>query len=311
MKLLSFFSIVIVNSILSFGQTTHEYYLDDSIQKFFKSLPDEEGRYYKDLTNLKDSLSDGVYIFYDVKRKDAKKGNIWIKGQYKNGVKEGLFEKNFYVGRGKKSQLRGQHLCTYKNGLKHGIDQEYNLSKGAKYEYTKNEFHRSNNIQLNTYAEYKFGKLDGLYMFFNNGHPIRVYVYENDILKTVLKEVYVDDYVDFDKYNLEKEKILNVIINSNVFDSIYTGNEVCFKLNDLLSKNTPLKLIKKSTPVKIEINVNDTLDYIVIGDFTMARVDPKHARVQVTNPNRKLDLNLDLDKINDEWVITGHVIMED
>lgn len=173
-----------------FGQITYQICLDDSIDNYFK--PNERYKSIYDIDNLKDSLPDGIYIFYDVKRKNIKKGNIMIKGEYKNGVKVGLFEKIFFVGSGKKSQIKSQHLCTFKNGLKHGIDQEYNFGKGAKYEYTKNEFHRSNDIQLNTYAEYQFGKLNGLFMYFTNGHPIRIYIYENDILKTKLLEIYVD-----------------------------------------------------------------------------------------------------------------------
>jgi hypothetical protein len=173
-----------------FGQITFLICLDDSINSYFK-LNERFTNIY-DIDYLKDSLPDGIYIFYDVKRKNIKKGNIMIKGEYKNGVKEGLFEKNFFVGSGKKSIIKSQHLCTFKNGLKHGIDQEYNFGKGSKYQHTKNEFHLANNIQLNTYAEFQFGKLNGLFMYFNNGHPIRIYIYENDILKTKLLEIYAD-----------------------------------------------------------------------------------------------------------------------
>ncbi|MGV3632539.1 MAG: hypothetical protein ACO1O6_15125 [Bacteroidota bacterium] len=172
------------------GQTTFEFYKDDSIQQFFKSLP-YEGRYFNDLNNLKDTLGDGIYIFYDVKRKDAKHKNIWIKGEYKNGVKEGTFETNNYgFSKKKRHTLQSQHTCSYKNGLKHGIEKEANILKEAIYDKTNPEFYYSSHIQLKSYSEYQNGKLHGLHMEFDNGNPIRVYKYENDEIIEKLLHLY-------------------------------------------------------------------------------------------------------------------------
>jgi hypothetical protein len=121
---------------------------------------------------------------------------------------------------------------------------------------------------------------------------------------------YSQEDFDWTKYNIEKEKILNVIINSAVFDSIYSGDNTIFKENVLLPRTTNLKLVKRNSQVIILEKVDKTKDYIVIGDFTMGRVDPQIVLVQFENPHRGLVLNLGLEKLNGEWVITGHVIMD-
>lgn len=172
------------------GQTTFEFYKDDSIQRFFKPLP-YDGRFFNDLNNLKDTLPDGIYIFYDVYRKDAKKRNIWIKGEYINGVKEGIFETNkFGFSRKTRHVLQSQHTCTYKNGLKHGIEKEANILKEAIYDKTDPRFYYAAHIQLILYSEYQNGKLHGLHMEFDNGNPVRVYKYENDEIKEKLLDIY-------------------------------------------------------------------------------------------------------------------------
>ena len=118
---------------------------------------------------------------------------------------------------------------------------------------------------------------------------------------------------DIKKYNIEKEKILNVVINSIHFDSIYSGKKVYFVENELLSKETPIKLKRKWCKVRIlekqEI-IEKGKQYAGIGDFTMDRENPQVARVQIfASPN--YTLNLGLKKEKDKWTITNHFLMED
>lgn len=179
------------------GQTTYEFYLDDSIQKYF--VASKYGIAY-DINTLKDSLPDGLYVFYDVRRKKMKKRNIMIKGEYKNGVKEGRFEKNdfdHYDRKSKKYTISYQHSCNYLNGKKNGVDIEFYLEKGAVYERINSIYSIYNGIDLVTYCEYTNGMKNGLYMNFSgSGHPLQILIFENDKIKTKLLEIqpYTETY---------------------------------------------------------------------------------------------------------------------
>ena len=124
---------------------------------------------------------------------------------------------------------------------------------------------------------------------------------------------YGQDQFDITKYNAEKEKILNVVINSVQFDSIYSNKKVYFVENELLSKGTPLKLKRNRCKVKIlekQELVRKGKDYVGIADFTMERINPRSVRVQLfASPN--YTLNLRLEKDEEVWKITNHMIMED
>lgn len=117
---------------------------------------------------------------------------------------------------------------------------------------------------------------------------------------------------DLEKYNQEKELILNVVINSLQFDSVYTSKQVYFVANELLSEETPL--ILKKGKCKVKIMQREDLkerEYVALGDFTMDRVNPIHVRVQITVMPQETLLNLRLKKKNGDWVIVNHLIMKD
>lgn len=119
---------------------------------------------------------------------------------------------------------------------------------------------------------------------------------------------------DNEKYNKEKEKILNTIINSVQFDSIYFSKRVYFASNELLSKSTCLVLKKGKCKIRIQDPAKLKLKqrgYVSIGDFTMPKENPTYVRVQLYSSSTSKILNLRLEKINDEWVIVNHLIMED
>ncbi len=117
---------------------------------------------------------------------------------------------------------------------------------------------------------------------------------------------------DLEKYNKEKEKILNVIINSAQFDSVYSSKRVYFVENELLSKESPLVMKKKKCKVKVKKREDLTgKNYVALGDFTMDRNNPIHARVQLEIIPSETLLNLSLEKKNGKWKIVNHLIMKE
>lgn len=119
---------------------------------------------------------------------------------------------------------------------------------------------------------------------------------------------------DIEKYNVEKERILNVMLNSIEFDSIYVMEQVYFASNELLSMSSGLKL--KREEVHVTILERDSLkaqnlDYVSLGDFTMPKEKPEHVRLQVYSSSTRKTLNLRMEKNDDDWKIVNHLIMED
>ncbi|QTY26806.1 hypothetical protein [Flavobacterium sp. CS20] len=117
---------------------------------------------------------------------------------------------------------------------------------------------------------------------------------------------------DIDKYNEEKEAILNVVLNSVQFDSIYSSNRVYFVSNELLSTSSSLVLKKGKCRAKVlEREKLKKKHYVGLGDFTMPKKNPKYVRVQIYSSSTSKTLNLRLEKNKDDWVIVNHLIMED
>ena len=93
---------------------------------------------------------------------------------------------------------------------------------------------------------------------------------------------------------------------------MYTSKKVYFVANELLSEETPLVLKKGKCEVKIiQREKLKEKEYVALGDFTMARVDPTHVRVQITAMPQESLLNLRLEKKNGDWVIVNHLIMKE
>ena len=69
----------------------------------------------------------------------------------------------------------------------------------------------------------------------------------------------------------EVENILNTVINSTPFDSVYKHKKVYFKANELLTENTSLVLKKNKYKVKIlnKDKIEKVKQYAVLGDFTL------------------------------------------
>jgi hypothetical protein len=119
---------------------------------------------------------------------------------------------------------------------------------------------------------------------------------------------------DRSKYNEEKENVLNVVINSPQFDSIYSAKRVYFNENELLLKSSPIILEKNKRKVKVLDDLSlkrRGLDYITLGDFTMIGQDPTKARVQCSSTMTKKTLNVMLKKIDGDWVFDNYLIVED
>lgn len=171
---------IILSTFCSFGQQIYKIYQDDSLHLYFKQLGKENGFFY-DIDNLKDSLSDGKYVFYDVLRKDSlsKDKNILIKGQYKDFRKVGEFVTTSYIFQKKTKTYRldYQHICHFKEGKKNGKEEKYNFYP----------FHNKLLKLMIFYGEFLDGKKNGLFMYYELGEPIKVLVYKNDEISLILK----------------------------------------------------------------------------------------------------------------------------
>jgi len=118
---------------------------------------------------------------------------------------------------------------------------------------------------------------------------------------------------DLNKYNEEKGKILNVILNTVQFDSIYSSKLVYFASNELLSKATPLIIKRGKCKIKLlergELK-EKKIRYVSLGDFTMPKENPTYVRVQLYSSSTNKTLNLRLEKNKGDWLIINHLIME-
>ena len=120
--------------------------------------------------------------------------------------------------------------------------------------------------------------------------------------------------VNLNKYNKEREKILNTIINSIQFDSIYSLDRVYFAENKLLTESTSLILKKGNCKVKIFERSKlkqKKKEYVSIADFIMLKENPNYVRVQIYSSLTRKTLNLRLEKNKNDWLIVNHLIMKD
>ena len=156
-----------------YAQNIYDIYKDDSIFIEIPSFP----RIY----NSKDSLEDGIYLFYNVSRKDSTsvKKKVIYRAEYFNGLKHGVFESFYYSYNKKKKrqELIRYHICDYKDGEKDGIEEICYVSYYAFNSYL---------VSTNYYGEFKDGKKHGLFIHSYNGIIIYVELYENGELKEVL-----------------------------------------------------------------------------------------------------------------------------
>jgi hypothetical protein len=125
--------------------------------------------------------------------------------------------------------------------------------------------------------------------------------------------------MSLDKYNEEKEAILNTVINSVPFDSInntYLDSSLFFVFaeNEILYKDIPIKLTYKNQKVEI-MDCSQINEYCYwIGDFFLnAYVEnPKEARVQIEltlKGKEILNMGISLKK-EEKWEITDFVFID-
>lgn len=109
------------------------------------------------------------------------------------------------------------------------------------------------------------------------------------------------------------ENILNKVINSAVFDSVYKEETVYFIANEIITTDSPLHLIRHNHKVEF-LNEEDTIkvqQYVYLGDFTLNWDKPVKVRVQIeVFPNQTL-LNFMLKKELSEWIITYQGMIDD
>lgn len=110
----------------------------------------------------------------------------------------------------------------------------------------------------------------------------------------------------------EAQNLLNTVINSKPFDSVYDRKQVVFLANDLLTEDSPLFLKRFNYKAKIlskeKIMVNQ---YVVLCDVTLDWDNLTAARVQIEILPQKTLLNLRLIKSEDVWVISNYAIFQD
>lgn len=112
----------------------------------------------------------------------------------------------------------------------------------------------------------------------------------------------------------EAERILNTVINSMPFDSLYSAKKVYFKANELLSTDSPLVLKRKGCRVSIvekEILDKKGGKYVVLGDFTIDWNNPVSVRVQLSIMPEDSLLTMSLIKEDKNWIVRSHKIFKD
>lgn len=109
------------------------------------------------------------------------------------------------------------------------------------------------------------------------------------------------------------EPILNTIINSEVFDSVYHSNRVWFLVNELISKEKTLILFKRGCKVKFitKKQLKKVKQYFVLGDFTLDWNYPENSsvRVQLGLMPEDITLGFRLSFVDEKWVIENHIII--
>jgi hypothetical protein len=112
----------------------------------------------------------------------------------------------------------------------------------------------------------------------------------------------------------EKERVLNVALNSQAFDSIYKSDTIFFVSNELLEAPSEFNLKKEDYPIMLlEKGVLEKLDvsYVSLSDLIILEDNFPYARVQIYSSKSNRTLNLRLEKKDNEWIIVDHLIMDD
>lgn len=112
---------------------------------------------------------------------------------------------------------------------------------------------------------------------------------------------------------IDAENILNTVINSLPFDSVYSQKRVYFLANELLTEDSPLVLKRKKCKAKIlsESKAKNVKQYVVLGDFTIDWDHPIAVRVQLGIMPSNRTINFRLVKENDRWKIQSHIIFDE
>ena len=120
---------------------------------------------------LKDGLEDGFYCLYNITKKQAKKiknkeKQIIVSGEFKNGMKQGIFvfkrEREFSETSNKYREISDKYSeIFFKNDLIHGIIKNFENNKVTSFE------------------EYNMGMADGFFYCECGGYPI-ISLYKND-----------------------------------------------------------------------------------------------------------------------------------
>lgn len=101
----------------------------------------------------------------------------------------------------------------------------------------------------------------------------------------------------------ETEKILNVVLNSQLFDSLHPAKRVQILTNELLTINSFYNINRKKRKARIltKDKLKVGMSYIVLADFTIDWEVPTSVRVQFELMPEEILLNYRLIKIDGIW----------
>lgn len=158
----------------SYGQTNLIFF-DDTVSqnKFMGRFENEMKQPYYNVPfyDLKEKLPDGTYVYIDLNKESAKKGDVnahtLVKGQFVDSLRTGRFE--YYTFCKVKNKRREQRVLTDVFNYKEGLLDGYYLSMNC-----QNKLREGN---------YKMGKRHGLfYAYDTNGNLVEVELYQDDTL---------------------------------------------------------------------------------------------------------------------------------
>jgi len=193
--------------------TLNKIYKDDTC---FLKKRNIKTQYYYD---FKDSLQDGKWILYNVLKNDSlKKKKIILSCDYKNNVRNGIYEINRYNLRSDENLLVEKITSSYKNGYLHGSVDDYYYSNILEMQI------------LLSHEEYYYGKKNGVFLQNGtDGKLVDIIVYCNDSVKQI------NNYIDVDGISIKCSEII-VLSNNNIKFIRYFSDSDISKVELLIKK---------------------------------------------------------------------------
>jgi hypothetical protein len=260
--------IILLISIELYSQNkTNEFYIyKDDTCYIKKALVGDKFFYY----SFNDSLKDGRWFVYNIQRKDSSSSykRVILKGLFKNNKREGLFE-TFEYFPNNETENTHYYFCSYKDGKKHGVEEEYfiykipnirtllfhgeynngkedgcfiNIEKDG---YLSRQSHYKNGVLLNSaiYSGNKSSRNREIEFSVNGEEKYIQYSYDDSIYKT---EYFIRnetlEYINLIDYNNRIVKKRDCNLKISTFSSLYQIPSIIINLNKEILMNDELFL---------------------------------------------------------------------